>query len=513
MSLLCVTELNYQIAGKTLYHNANLALLKNEHMGIVGKNGSGKSTLLKIITAEITADSGDVNWQSNTKVGYLDQHAKVDGSLTIIEYLHTAFAHLAQLETQMIELYTNDPTSENESTYKKAADIQLLLEQEGYYTAANSINKVVHGLGLNALGLNTQMASLSGGQRAKVILAKLLVEAPDVLLLDEPTNFLDAQHIEWLELFLIGYSGALILVSHDTRFLDKVVTSICDIENCKLKKYRGNYSAFLSQKEQAIQHSIIEHDKLKQKKTKLEDYIHRNAAGVNARIAKGRKKMLARITLQEHPVLHDKLDFDFATSKLTGHESLTIKQLEVGYDFPLLPPMTLSLATGEKLVIKGFNGIGKSTLLKTLTHQVSALSGSYLYSPQTVIGYFWQDLHWDTPQLNPLQLMSQWHPNLKPGATRSLLARCGIKDDQALQPIYSLSGGEQSRVKLCHLMASPRSILVLDEPTTHLDANAKENLKKALQKFKGSVILACHEVDFYSAWIDRELNITEFVQG
>ncbi|MBU2712430.1 ABC-F family ATP-binding cassette domain-containing protein [Zooshikella harenae] len=512
MSLLCVTELNYQIASKMLYHEASLTLHKNEHMGIVGKNGTGKSTLLKIITAEITADSGNVHWQSNSKVGYLDQHAQIDDSLTVIEYLHTAFAHLAKLEDQMIELYSNPPTNKTDEAYKKAANIQLLLEQEGYYTAENTIAKVVLGLGLNAFGLNTQIGRLSGGQRAKVILAKLLIESPDVLLLDEPTNFLDVQHIKWLEIFLTGYKGALILVSHDTRFLDKIVTSICDIDNRKLTKYRGNYSAFLTQKEQAIQHSVVKHEKLKQKKAKLENYINRNAAGVNARIAKGRKKMLARITLQEHPVLHEKLDFDFPASKLAGHEALTTKQLEVGYNHSLLPAITLSLATGEKLAIKGFNGIGKSTLLKTLVHQVSALSGSYQYGPQTVIGYFRQDLHWDSPQLSPLQLIAQWHQNLKPGAIRSLLARCGIKDDQAVQPVHSLSGGEQTRVKLCHLMASPRSILILDEPTTHLDAHAKENLKKAIQNFKGSVILVCHEVDFYSAWIDHELNITEFVQ-
>lgn len=507
MSLLQVEHLTHSFGDKKLYDNASFALFKGEHMGIVGQNGAGKSTLIRILLGEIIPDQGSVKWPSHIRIGHLDQYAEIDGNETIAEYLKTAFADLFEMERRMNRLYEECAATGDAEALLQAAEIQERLEARDFYQVDNQIRKVASGLGLDAIGIHRKIAELSGGQRAKVILAKLLIEEPDVLLLDEPTNFLDKEHIAWLSGYLAAFEGAFIVVSHDFEFLEKVTSCICDIEFGTIQKYYGKYSEFLRQKEHLRQDYVRRYHAQQKKIEKTEEYIRRNIAGVNTRIAQGRRKQLERMEKLAPPAFTHKPSIRFRELPLSAQTSLKVSDLVVGYGAPLLPKINFSVTGGQKLAITGFNGIGKSTLLNTLVGRIPAVSGRFRFSEQTQIGYYEQNLQWNNDTLTPLQILSEQYPRLGNKEIRRYLAQCGVKDDLVTQEIRTLSGGEQSKVKLCGLMLSPCNFLVLDEPTNHLDSETKSALLEALRQFNGSVILVSHEERFYREWADRVIHL------
>jgi len=507
MSLLTVENLSHTFIDKTLYENAFFALHKSEHMGIVGQNGAGKSTLIKLLMGEIIPDEGEIKWQPSIQIGHLDQYAEIDGNNTIWEYLKTAFADLFEVENKMNRLYQDSAITGNTEQLLQAATYQEQLEANDFYSVDSNINKIAAGLGIDAIGIDRKIQELSGGQRAKVILAKLLLGKPNVLLLDEPTNFLDKEHVEWLANYLEAFDGAFIVVSHDFSFLEKVSSCICDIEFGTIKKYYGKYSDFLRQKEHLRQDYIRRYSAQQKKIEKTEEFIRKNIAGNNTRIAKGRRKQLERMERIAPPTITHKPSIHFHEVPIPANKVLTVKDLEVGYNSALLPKLNLEVMGGQKLIITGFNGIGKSTLLKTLVGSIPAISGYFRFSDQLKIGYYEQDLNWDNGTMTPLQIISEQFPKLNMKEIRRHLARCGVKDKKLSQEISTLSGGEQSKVKLCGLILSPFNFLILDEPTNHLDAEAKEALRKALIQFKGSVLLVSHEESFYCDWADGIFNI------
>ncbi|GIP33562.1 ABC-F family ATP-binding cassette domain-containing protein [Paenibacillus sp. J2TS4] len=507
MCLLIVENLSHSFIDKTLYENAFFDLHKGEHMGIVGQNGAGKSTLIKILMGEIIPDEGEIKWQPNIQIGHLDQYAEIDGNHTIWEYLKTAFADLIEMENKMNRLYQDSAITGDTDQLLQAATYQEQLEANDFYSVDSNINKMAAGLGIDAIGIDRKIQDLSGGQRAKVILAKLLLEKPNVLLLDEPTNFLDKEHVEWLANYLEAFDGAFIIVSHDFAFLEKVSSCICDIEFGTVKKYYGKYSDFLRQKEHLRQDYIRRYNAQQKKIEKTEEYIRKNIAGNNSKIAKGRRKQLERMERIAPPTFTHKPSIQFDELPISSHTVLTVKDLEVGYESALLPKLNFSVMGGQKLIITGFNGIGKSTLLKTLVGRIPAISGYFRFSDQIKMGYYEQDLNWDNGAITPLQIISEQFPKLNVKEIRQHLARCGVKDKNVSQEISTLSGGEQSKVKLCGLILSPCNFLILDEPTNHLDAEAKEALQKALIQFKGSVLLVSHEDNFYLDWADNIFNI------
>ncbi|MBS4189497.1 ABC-F family ATP-binding cassette domain-containing protein [Bacillus sp. FJAT-49705] len=507
MSLLKVENLSHSFIDKTLYENAFIDLHKGEHLGIVGQNGAGKSTLIKIFMGEIIPDEGKIKWQSNIQIGHLDQDAEIDGNNSIWEYLKTAFVDLFEIEKKMNKLYQDSFITGDTNQLLQAATYQEQLEANDFYSVDSNINKIAAGLGIDAIGIDRKIQELSGGQRAKVILAKLLLEKPNVLLLDEPTNFLDKEHVEWLANYLEAFDGAFIVVSHDFDFLEKVSSCICDIEFGTIKKYYGKYSDFLRQKEHLRQDYIRRYNAQQRKIEKTEEYIRKNIAGNNSKIAKGRRKQLERIERIAPPTFTHKPSIQFDEVPISSHTILTVKDLEVGYESALLPKLNFSVMGGQKLIITGFNGIGKSTLLKTLVGRISAISGYFRFSDQIKMRYYEQDLNWDNGAMTPLQIISEQFPKLNVKEIRQHLARCGVKDKNVSQEISTLSGGEQSKVKLCGLILSPCNFLILDEPTNHLDAEAKEALRNALIQFKGSVLLVSHEENFYRDWGDNIFNI------
>lgn len=508
MSLLEIEGLTHSFGENVLYRNASLSLNKGEHIGIVGQNGTGKSTLIKICTEQLMPDNGRIVWHPNITIGYLDQYAEIDQNITMKEFLQAAFSELYHMEIQMMQLYEGAASSGDERSLELAAYYQEQLEIHEFYSIDTAIDRVANGLGLLAIGLECPIAQMSGGQRAKVILAKLLLEKPDVLLLDEPTNFLDKEHVTWLAEYLSSLENAFMVVSHDYSFLDKITNRICDIDNDTITKYYGTYSEFLRKKTLLREDYIRQYAAQQKEIKKTEEFIRKNIAGRKSKMARGRQKQLDRMEKME--ALNEKEiipHFRFRTLPLTNTEHLSVKRLAIGYHYPVLSEIEFSIKGGQKIVITGFNGIGKSTLLKTLIGKIPSMEGFYKFSDQVTIGYFEQDLVWEEPELTPIQIISDAHHDMVVKDVRKHLAQCGISSKHAMQPIGTLSGGEQAKVKMCLLTLTPCNFLILDEPTNHLDIQAKESLKTALSEFSGTVLLVSHEESFYRDWAQRVINI------
>ena len=505
MSLLEVKNLSMEYGDKLLFSEGNFELYKGEHMGLVGENGSGKSTLLKILLDKELPDNGSVIWQKNIKIGYIDQYLKAEGNLTVYEYLKTAFKEAYELEKELNSLYEDLAIEYNEYYMEKIGVLQEELEHRDFYSLENKIDKVITGLGINSFGEHTYLDNLSGGQQSKVILARLLLEEADVLLLDEPTNFLDYGHVVWLMDYLKNFKGAFMVISHNIEFLNDITTCILDIEFCKMKKYYGNYDKFLRLKEEYKESYIREYGKQQEYIKKTEEYIRRNKAGVNSKMARGRQKQLDRVVKLDTPSENRKPIIDFKTNYSAGR--IKLKELEVGYTHALLPKLNLNIENDEKVVISGFNGIGKSTLLKTIMGEIDKISGEVICSKDIKIGYYEQELNWEDENQNAMEIVRSFYPRLKTEEIRRNLNKCGIESKDLDQAIGTLSGGEQSKVKLCIMTLRESNVLILDEPTNHLDKVTKEVLKEALINFEGSVILVSHEKDFYDGWVDKVYKI------
>ena len=507
MSLLDIEGLTHSFGENLLYKNAGFSLNRGEHIGVVGQNGTGKSTLIKICTEQIMPDAGRVVWQPNISVGYLDQYAEIEQNLTMQSFLKSAFSRLYQLEKEMTMAYERAAIG-NMEYLSLAAKHQEQLEIHDFYSIDTQIEQVANGLGLLAIGLDRPIDKMSGGQRAKVILAKLLLEKPDVLLLDEPTNFLDKEHITWLSDYLSGLDNAFMVVSHDYAFLEKTADRICDIDNGSITKYYGTYSEFL-RKKTLLREDYVHRYSIQQKEIqKTEEFIRKNIAGRKSKMARGRRKQLERMEKME---ALDRKEitpyFHFSEVSFTNTEHLLVKDLSVGYYHPVLSEVDFTIKGGQKVVITGFNGVGKSTLLKTLVGQIPSMHGHYIFSDQVTIGYFEQDLIWEDTARTPIQIVSDSYPDMVMKEVRKALALCGISSKHAMQPVGTLSGGEQAKVKMCMLTLKPCNFLILDEPTNHLDIQAKEMLKTALAEFAGTVLLVSHEENFYREWAQRIIDI------
>ncbi|MBQ4093327.1 MAG: ABC-F family ATP-binding cassette domain-containing protein [Firmicutes bacterium] len=512
MSLLEVHEISQTYGDKSLYQNASFDLYKGEHMGLVGQNGAGKSTLMKSLIGEVVPDSGYIRWQNKITVGHLDQYASVDENQSIFDYLKSAFDDLFEAEARLNKINEELMDHADPNLVRTATSLQDMLERKEFYSVDSKVQRVASGLGLTPLGLDRPLGKLSGGQRAKTILGKLLLADVDVLLLDEPTNFLDTEHIEWLTKYLKNFKGAFIIISHDEHFLNDISTCILDVEFDMLKKYSGNYEAFLKQKEQKQVEYIRAYEHQQKEIKKAEDYINKNKVRAStAAMAKSRQKKLDKMDRLAAPKHHVKPNFKFPYVDISTNKALALEQLEVGYYYSLMPGISLDLVTGTKNVIIGFNGIGKSTLLKTLLGELPAMKGTFRFGERTVVGYYEQELNFEDDQKTPMEYILDIYPRMSVKDVRTALAKCGIHSEHIDRPIATLSGGEQSKVKLCRLTLFPCNFLILDEPTNHLDAEAKESLKKAMKNFRGTVLFVSHDPEFYEGWVDRVFDIEEHI--
>ncbi|CUH95922.1 putative ABC transporter ATP-binding protein YfmM [Propionispora sp. 2/2-37] len=513
MSVLHVDNVSHGFGARKILENASFRLLKGEHVGLIGANGEGKSTFLNIITGQLVPDDGKVVWSNRVTVGYLDQHAVLTRGKTIRDVLREAFQGMFNLEAEMLALYDKMGEAGPEELDKMMADvgeIQDLLDHGGFYMIDAKIEEVANGLGLKEIGLDRDVTDLSGGQRTKVLLTKLLLQNPTILILDEPTNYLDFEHIEWLKRYLKNYENSFILVSHDIPFLNEVINVIYHVENTLLTRYTGNYDQF--QQMLAVKKSQEQkaYERQQQEVERMEDFIARNKARVATRgMANSRQKRLDKMEMLEKPREKPKPFFQFREARTPGRFIVEADGLVLGYDEPLTRPVRIALERGQKVAIRGVNGLGKSTLLKTLLGQIPPLAGKVSLGDYLFPGYFEQESgrHNTTTALEEV-----WneYPGLTNFEVRAALARCGLTNEHITSQMMVLSGGENAKVRLCKLMLKDINWLVLDEPTNHLDVDAKDELKKALREFKGTVLLVSHEPEFYEDWVTDIWNVEDW---
>ncbi|WP_430602503.1 hypothetical protein IGJ02_002930 [Enterococcus sp. DIV0724b] len=507
MELLQVKDLTYAVPDKQLYENSSFTLRSNEHMGIVGKNGAGKSTLLKMLLGDVLPDEGVITWNPAATLGYLDQYIDMDQSLTINEFLTLAYQELFNTEKEMLKLYEKYGESGDDQLLTRAATYQEQLEIKGFYQVENDINKAITGLGIN--DADQTLSSLSRGDQIKVILAKLLLEKPSVLILDEPTNYLDQEHIEWLTDYLNAFENAFIIVSHDTNFLSNIATCICDIDFGSIKKYHSNYTDFLKQKAHLSEAYQSQFDAQQRKIKETEAFIQKNIAGIKTKMAQGRRKHLEKMDRLKEPEKKIKSNFSFKLMPQSSPNVMTIDELTVGYKESLIIVRDLQIKKGEKIVITGADGVGKSTLVKTLLSAIPAISGKAQFSPQVVIGYHSQEIEWENTEWTPIEALANKYTKLTYEDVRRELAKCGLKREIASKNLYMLSGGEQSKVKLCDLTMQPSNFLILDEPTNHLDVDSRKALQDALKAFRGSVLLISNDEEFYLPVADHVYTVAD----
>lgn len=510
MSILEVTKLGHGFGARTLFHDVSFRLLRGEHVGLVGSNGTGKSTFIEIITGQTQPDEGTISWSKHASVGYLDQHTRLVPGMTVRDVLRDAFRQLYELETTLGEIgeamATADPDT-MERLLEEMGDIQDHLESSGFYMIDAKVEEIAKGLGITAIGLDRDVSELSGGQRTKVLLAKLLLQQPNVLILDEPTNYLDEEHIDWLTEYLQGYPYAFLLVSHDTFFMNDVVNLIYHLEGGQLTRYSGNYEAFLRVYEQRRAQQESAYERQQQEIARVEDFIARNKARVATRgMASSRQKMLDRMERIEKPVEYPRPTFNFKEGRQSSKLVFKCENLEIGYTYSLLPPLSFSLERGQKVAVTGMNGLGKSTLLKTMLGLINPLAGKIEHGDSLLKAYFAQEEAMDDER-TPIDELWDAFPWLSNNEVRGRLSSSGLTAEHINNKMFNLSGGEQAKVRLCKLQVNESNWLVLDEPTNHLDVAAKEELAVALKRFKGTVLLVCHEPEFYQDFISDVWNV------
>ena len=380
---------------------------------------------------------------------------------------------------------------------ERTAVIQDMLDNNGFYVIDAKAEEVAKGLGLLDVGLDRDVTELSGGQRTKVLLAKLLLETPDILLLDEPTNYLDEEHIEWLKRFLQNYENAFILISHDIPFLNSVINLIYHVENRQLTRYVGDYYEFQRIYEANKAQLQAAYERQQAEVAKLQDFVARNKARVaTSGMAKARQKKLDKMEMIELAAEKPKPEFNFKQGRTSGKVIFETKDLVIGYNEPLTKPLNISMERGQKVALVGANGLGKTTLLKSLMGKIPALSGEVHLGDYQQIGYFEQEIK-EANYNTCIEEVWEQFPSKTQYEIRSALAKCGLTTKHIESKVCVLSGGEQAKVRLCKLINEETNILILDEPTNHLDVEAKDELKKAIREYKGSVLLVCHEPEFY----------------
>ena len=512
MSVLKCSNVSFSFGNRTILENASFVMQKGEHIGLVGLNGEGKSTFIKMITGSLSPDEGKIEWCKRITTGYLDQYTTLSKGKTIREVLQEAFKHMYDLEEEMNQMYEKmcDCTEEEMNYYlEETGEIQSELETSGFYQLDAKIEEVANGLGLGEIGLDHDVSCLSGGQRSKVLLTKLLLAQPIILILDEPTNFLDEAQVNWLKNYLANYENAFLLVSHDVPFLNSVINVIYHMEDGTLTRYSGNYDGFMQMYELKKRQQNIAYEKQQKEIAHLKEFIAKNKARVaTTDLAKSKQRQLDKMEIIDKAKEQVKPVFKFKECGASGKFVFVANNLVIGYNEPLSKPLNFVIERGQKVAIKGANGIGKSTLLKTLLGILSPLSGECKLDYNIHYGYFAQEEEYSRNTAH--QEVWDMYPSMTNAEVRGALAACGLTKDKIESLMMVLSGGEAAKVRLCKIMLKECNTLVLDEPTNHLDVLAKDSLKDALKAFKGTIVLVCHEKEFYEDIVTDVLNAEEW---
>ncbi|SEN58311.1 ATP-binding cassette, subfamily F, member 3 [Paenisporosarcina quisquiliarum] len=501
--VLQVNQITKSFNGEDILTNVKLEVQDRDRVALVGRNGAGKSTLLKIIAGEMSYDSGEIIMPKNIRLGYLEQHAGLESKLTIWEEMKTIFSHLINSEKELrsLESQMADPTIyEDTEAYARVAatydELQLAFNEAGGYRFESDIRSILHGMQFFPDDYDKPVQALSGGQKTRLALAKMLLSKPDLLILDEPTNHLDIQTLSFLENYLKNYSGAVLIVSHDRYFLDQVVNFVYEVSRHNVVRYVGNYSSYLTQKAKNYELDRKKYEKQQEEKAKLEDFVSKNLARASTtKMAQSRRKVIEKTDWMESPEGDEKsASFGFTIDRPSGNDVLRLEQIAVGYPNKTVSSnISFSVYKQDRIALVGPNGVGKSTLLKTIMKQLNAADGKIQYGTNVQFGYYDQEQAALTGNKTALQeLWDEW-PLMNERDVRTVLGRFLFSGDDVQKTVSTLSGGEKARLALAKLMLLKANTLVLDEPTNHLDLDSKEVLENALLDFPGTIIFVSHD--------------------
>ncbi|WP_275451153.1 ABC-F family ATP-binding cassette domain-containing protein [Bacillus manliponensis] len=503
MILLQVNGLSKLFGAETILSNIKLEVQTRDRIALVGRNGAGKSTLLKVIAGELSHDGGEIIKPKDVSIGYLAQHTGLETSLSIWDEMLTVFSHLQHMEKELRRLEQEMGKEEvfsNANLYEKLLTdydrLQLDYKNKGGYQYEADIRSVLSGLGFPTETQGVKISTLSGGQKTRLALGKLLLTKPDLLILDEPTNHLDIDTLTWLEQYLQGYPGAILIVSHDRYFLDKLVTQVYEISHKKSKRYVGNYSKYLDLKAAAYEQEMRLYEKQQEEVAKLEDFIQKNIARASTtKRAQSRRKQLDRMELMDRPLGDTKsASFHFDIERQSGNDVLQVKDVAIGYDdHAIIEDVRMNLTRGDSVALVGPNGIGKSTLLKSIVDKLALLNGEISFGSNVSIGYYDQEQAKLTSSKRVLDELWDDYPLQPEKEIRTVLGNFLFSGDDVLKSVSSLSGGEKARLALAKLMMQKSNLLILDEPTNHLDLNSKEILENALIDFPGTLLFVSHD--------------------
>ncbi|MGJ7923202.1 ABC-F family ATP-binding cassette domain-containing protein [Neobacillus sp. LXY-4] len=519
MILLQVNQLNKFYGADLILSNIKLEVQTRDRIALVGRNGAGKSTLLKIIAGHMSYDSGEIMKPKEVTIGYLAQNTGLESTLSIWEEMLTVFESLQNLEQKLrhFELQMSDPAIfNNTSVYERLLKDYDLLQTQfkdlGGYQYEADIRSVLHGLNFHSFDYTTKISSLSGGQKTRLALGKLLLTKPDILILDEPTNHLDIDTLSWLEQYLQNYEGAILIVSHDRYFLDKVVNQVYEMSRQQIMKYVGNYSSYLQQKAENYERELKMFEKQQDEIAKLQDFIARNLARASTtKRAQSRRKQLDRMDVMNRPAGNEKsATFSFDIEKQSGNEVLNVNAVAVGYDNEKVAEnISFRITRGESIALVGPNGVGKSTLLKTIVQKLNLLAGDFRYGSNITIGYYDQEQAELTSNKRVLNELWDEYPLKSEKEVRTVLGNFLFSGDDVLKIVSTLSGGEKARLALAKLMMQKANFLILDEPTNHLDLDSKEVLENALIDYPGTILFVSHDRYFINRIVTKVLELSK----
>ena len=525
MILLQLNNITKYFGADIILSNIKMEVQSNDRIGLVGRNGAGKSTLLKIISGAISYDGGEIIKPKDVELGYMGQDTMLESDLSIWDEMMTVFSPLKEMEKKirLLEEKMGDPAFLNDSTkYEKLLQeydmLQAAFKDKGGYQYEAETRSILHGFRFK--DHSVPISTLSGGQKTRLSLAKLLLTKPDLLILDEPTNHLDIETLSWLEQFLQGYAGAILIVSHDRYFLDKVVNRVYEISRRQIKRYVGNYSSYLVQKREQYDQEIKQYEKQQDEIEKLQDFVQRNIARASTtKRAQSRQKQLQRMEKIDKPSGDEKsASFSFSIDKQSGNEVFQLKDGAIGYEksYPLVDNLNIRITRGESVALVGPNGIGKSTLLKSIVNRLPLLNGNTMFGSNVSVGYYDQEQATLTSSKTVINELWDDYPSTPEKEIRTLLGSFLFSGDDVLKPVNTLSGGQKARLALAKLMMKKANFLILDEPTNHLDLDSKQVLENALVDYPGTILFVSHDRYFINRIATKVLelsrvNVQEFL--